>query len=701
MNKRADWRVLSGLVLATAIAYLVSGQVSFSASVSNQTVTPVFFAAEGFGLAAVLLFGPWMAVGVFLGQLALALHNHLAIGPAFLVSIINSSEALLGLFLFKSLGLNAKLQSAKDLGGLLALIFFVLQPFSATLGNLVLMNFGIVSSWDGFWESWKSWWVGNCMGQAHIAPASLVLYYNLWGNLKKLYKGSAIPLIFLACTTWVVFNQRFNAGISLPLVIFTPLFIWLAIQGRLWMVCLGSMILSVVALRSTSLGMGPFVSQGIPLLFEMNVFLLGLAITAQFVAVLYEERTVYEQALLEANDKEQRASQAKTNFLANVSHEIRTPMNAIIGMTAMARDESASPRVREMLQDAHKSGRSLLLLLDQILDFSKLEAARMLVVPKPFKLRAFLEDLYSLFKVSAQQKGLDFEIRLLSDRCPEDLIADELRLKQILNNLIGNALKFTQEGSVKLELNVISEGGERFLQFAVRDTGIGMTAEQQTKIFEPFVQAESSTANLYGGTGLGLTISAELVKAMNGDLKCKSKQGEGTVFYFRIPLACLNQDATLGHFDMINGVEDESTELRHSNRFKGLQILVVDDHPLNLKIAAAALVAMGANVELAADGPTAINLCKAHYFDVVLMDLQMPGMTGVECIQQLREAIKDQVSIPLIFGFTAATILRHDEAEALRVDGLLTKPLCPDALEKAIDDSKKAADLGYIIPNSN
>lgn len=672
-------------MLLTAIAYFASGQLSFSASVSNQIVTPVFFAAEGFALAAVLLFGPWMAIGVFVGQLVLALSNNLAVTPALLISAINSSEALLGYYLFKAFKLDVRLQSAKDLGGLLALIFLVLQPFSATLGNLVLMEYGIVSGWASFWESWKSWWVGNCMGQAHIAPASLALYANPSSNMRRLFKHSSIPLLILACATWVVFNQHFNAGISLPLVIFTPLFIWLAIQGRLWMVCMGSMVLSVVALRSTSLGMGPFVSEGLPLLFEMNVFLLGLAITAQFVAVLYEERTMYEQALILARDKEHQASQAKTDFLANVSHEIRTPMNAIIGMTALARDESDSPKVKEMLNDAHHSGRSLLILLDQILDFSKIESGRMQIAPEAFDLQGFLRGIYSLFKIAAEQKDLEFDVQILSDDCPRILVADELRLKQVLSNLIGNSLKFTHRGAITLELNVTSESGLNLLHFAVRDSGVGITADQQSRIFSPFTQAEANISSMYGGTGLGLSISSELVCAMGSKLRCKSRKGCGAVFYFDLPIVSPDSEHKIPQGSLFKAVASEPALEDKTRQFEGLRVLVVDDHPLNLKIAAAVLHSLGAKVELAADGYVALEVFRLYEFDVVLMDLQMPGMSGAKCIELMRQSANESTKLPFIFGFTAATTLRQEDSQGLLVDGLLTKPLDPNALEKAMN----------------
>ncbi|MDX1668658.1 MAG: MASE1 domain-containing protein, partial [Limnobacter sp.] len=185
-GKETSLASLAGLVLLTAFLYAFSGQLSFSAAVSNQIVTPVFFAAEGFALAAVLLFGPKMALGVFVGQLALALFNGLGLAPASLISLINSIEALIGYFIFRMFRLDVRIATPRDLIGLLGIIFLILQPFSATLGNLVLWYFDILLSWEDYLLSWESWWLGNCMGQAHLAPALLFMASQPVERVKQL-----------------------------------------------------------------------------------------------------------------------------------------------------------------------------------------------------------------------------------------------------------------------------------------------------------------------------------------------------------------------------------------------------------------------------------------------------------------------------------------------------------------------------------
>ncbi|MDX1668389.1 MAG: ATP-binding protein, partial [Limnobacter sp.] len=472
-------------------------------------------------------------------------------------------------------------------------------------------------------------------------------------------------------------------------VIFTPLLMWLAIRGLLGWVCLGSTVLSVSVLRATAMGTGPFVSVGgEPLLFDMNVFLLGLALTAQFVAVLYEERSLYEKALVESGDRERRANRAKTDFLANVSHEIRTPMNAVLGMTSLARKESNQPEVRNMLDDAYRSGSSLLVLLDQILDFSKIESGRMKVSKDTTNLDELLADLEALFKMSARQRGLTFRIEILSKRCPKIVQTDELRLKQVLTNLIGNALKFTEEGSVVLKVHTVEEKDVQGLQFTVCDTGIGLTKEQQASIFEAFVQAESTTSKRFGGTGLGLTISQELVQALGGELRCESAQGEGSRFYFILPVHFEEGGTYLSEGVFSTAGFSQSENAFKRERFAGLRVLVVDDHPLNVKIAGAELASLGAEVTKAGSGQEALEVLQTQEVDVVLLDLQMPDMSGKECALKIRLMSQSLAHQPVVFGFTAATTLHHDDQEGLMVHGVLTKPLDFDEFESRLKEAR-------------
>jgi diguanylate cyclase (GGDEF)-like protein len=297
-------------VLILATLYFVFGHASFLTSASHSVVTPVFFVPEGISLAAAILLGPRVWPGIFLGQLALAVSRGLSIEPAFAISAINSIEAITGCLLFRRLGLSPSLNRMRDLRWLLLIIFFVLQPISATLGTATLLLSGNIPNTQEYMHAWLSWWMGNSLGQSQITPLLLVAF-TAPEHIKAALKKALLPLLLLIPAIWLTFGNLAPEGISAALVVFVPLLIWIAEVSGLMCVCIASSIIAASALYLTGLGVGPFVESGKLQIFDMNVFIFGLSLTAQFVSTQSNERNYLQREL---------ENKAHVDYLTGVSN---------------------------------------------------------------------------------------------------------------------------------------------------------------------------------------------------------------------------------------------------------------------------------------------------------------------------------------------------------------------------------------------
>ena len=383
-----------------------------------------------------------------------------------------------------------------------------------------------------------------------------------------------------------------------------------------------------------------------------------------------------------AKERAEESNRLKSEFLANMSHEIRTPMNGFMGMLDVLLETRLAEDQRDLVETARASAGSLLEILRDILDFSKIEAGRMELDPVPISIAALVEEAVVPLEIVARRKGVELR-RTILDNVPLVLIGDPVRLRQVLMNLVSNAIKFTQDGSVEILVSLEPGDRDAVLRFTVKDSGIGLTVAQQKVIFEPFRQADGSTTRNYGGIGLGLSISKRLVELMAGEIGVTSAPQEGSTFWFT---------ARLGWAKEVDSEEQKRPDLGalaavvSPSSSRSLRILVAEDNLVNQRVVKALLERRGHTVDVAENGVVALRKAEEFQFDVILMDVQMPEMDGITAIGLLREQdLRRGVHTPVVV--LTAHAMRGDRERFLAAggDGYVTKPIQLDQLQAEID----------------
>lgn len=431
-----------------------------------------------------------------------------------------------------------------------------------------------------------------------------------------------------------------------------------------------------------------------PLLYMVNSFVIACIMIEYHLSTLKQIR--YEHELEAASEKARAANKAKSEFLASMSHEIRTPLNAVLGMnTLVIRDSQQAlkilrenPKIYEIFEkiisysgSIESAGNTLLSLINDILDFSKIEAGKLEIVNANYKLSSILNDISNMITLRAKAKGLDFQINV-DETLPDVYLGDETRLREMLQNLLTNAVKYTDKGSVKFSVEKTENNGEILsLKFSVEDTGIGIKLEDKEKLFKRFTRLDLTHNSTIEGTGLGLAITHRLCEMMGGEITVESEYGKGTIFVLTVPQKVISYE-NIGNFH-----EKFEKSIQNAEHYRELfqapdaDILIVDDTKFNLLVAVGLLKNTKIKIETASGGEEAIAKARVNNFDVILMDNRMPGVDGTEAFNKIREFNK---TVPVICLTADAVTGSREKYLALGFTDYLTKPIDGLELEKML-----------------
>ncbi len=660
----------TAFILVTASLYCITGKLGLLLAIPPGYATAVWL-PSGIALGAVLMWGNWAAPGVWLGSFVVNLsltlpaeHSPKSVLVAAGIGLGAALQAGAGAFLIRrTVGFPTALVEWRDILRFLALGGGAASLINASLSVSLLVGTGVVSPHLAP-LNWFTWWVGDAIGVCVVLPLMLIAIGRPRDVWRQRFWPVGLPLVLFMGVAAAVFLWVERAGQP-----HSPFWqVWLLLVSGFSLISLLGALLLVLTGRTRVVE--EQVAQRTASLEEIN------RAFRQLNASL-EERIAQRTAQLEEARKEaERANAAKGAFLAAMSHEIRTPMNGVLGMAQVLAHTPLDDDQRRYLAILRDSGESLLTVINDILDFSKIEAGAVALEEVGFSLHGMLGQSLHPFAPQAQAKGLALELDV-SAGLPDWRRGDPARLRQVVTNLVGNALKFTQAGWVRVA--VLPGAGAQEVRVEVADTGEGIAREAQDRLFKPFSQADASITRRHGGTGLGLAISARLIGQMGGRMGVDSRPGHGSTFWFEVPLPPAAREEA--------PAVPAGTPLALPAPPPGKRVLLVEDSQVNQMVARTMLESAGHRVTLVHDGAQAMARLEAPgLFDVILMDCQMPVMDGLEATRRLRLRERERGWRPhRVVAMTANAMPgSREKCLAAGMDDYLAKPVHMEELLRRV-----------------
>ncbi len=543
-----------------------------------------------------------------------------------------------------------------------------------------------------------SWIGGLLVGQpwAILGPIAVIIvafsgiyWMSRTGKFQKLIRPLYITLGLLSICLFYFYLNGINGEVPLYFILGAMLSITV-VKRKYYVFIIGLWTLSFILCRWIELEYPESISTdpaNAERSFAFMISAIGIMVLIAGILVLFKNLFEYERKQLQeanaelkasarelelAKNEAEKANKAKSEFLSTMSHEIRTPLNAVIGLSYILMQEDPRPDQLDNLKILRFSSENLLSLINDVLDYNKIEAGKLVLEDAPFNINELLESVLSGFHLKAEEKGIALELRKTAVEKRRTVRGDSTRLTQVLNNLVSNAVKFTENGTVMLsaEVEEISDD-EVSVSFTVEDTGIGVPEEIKDTIFDSFTQAHPSITRKYGGTGLGLAISSELVRLMGGELALESQVGKGSKFTFDLPLPISEKKAA---------VQSQNAGIDSLMPLEGINVLVAEDNAVNALVARKFLSSWGAKIEIAKDGKEAVQKWEAGNFDVILMDLRMPEMDGIEAARKIRNSDSENANIPILALTASAMLEEQNEIFKVGMNEYVSKPFNPEEL---------------------
>ena len=689
LSGRLGWRGWGAVV---AVAYCGAASLGYwLGSVSTQSQASAVWPAIGIGVVAVYFGGLRMAWAIVLGGLAAQLLRGVPFDESVANGLVSTVSPLVVTIILRACDFRPSLARLRNAIVLIAACA-VATPLGAALGTATILSLRDDSA--SAWVTWLTWWTGDFAGVLLVAPILFEVVDRAVLRRERLvasWPRSSAVVGAAAVVSLAVFTQ--DAPVAFLVI---PVLLWAGLEGAPVIAATVSAVIVGIAWSVTVAGHGPLAGSTLTHnLIVLAAFTAIVAISSLVLcAVAAERKRAYDEVeaaaaelesrvrartaeLRDAREEAERASRAKSGFLAAMSHEIRTPMIGVTGTLEVLARAQLTPHQRQMVATAESSAQSLLQIIGDILDFSKIEADKLRLEPATVDLRALVRAAAGTFVHTASAKGLLLTCST-DDALAQAHVVDALRLRQVLSNFLSNAIKFTDVGGIEVAVRVVAESDEaQTVELSVTDTGVGVSIDQQRLLFEEFAQAQASTARRADGTGLGLVICKRLALLMGGDVTMSSRPGKGTRIRLTVPMPVGDPAAVAAAPTVATTPASRPKPSRQEAEREGSLLLLADDHPVNRTVLRHQLNIAGFEVDVAQDGREALRLYARGRYGLVLTDLTMPGLNGYELAHAVRahEAAQGKPRTPIV-ALTANVMQGEPErCLAAGMDDFAAKPV--------------------------